>query len=170
MNSNTLHSMPRGVVWAFLILVAFFVFFPTYGNPKSSSIRTACLSNVKQMVLGNLQYATGYDDALPIADHWMNSLSLVESRVGDSTHDWERVFHDPTLFASGKYGYAFRREASALRLDKVDKPETYGLIFDSVFTQRNAVGGLSSLPQPGRHNGRNSVGHLDGHVKSIAMP
>jgi len=122
----------------------------------------SCLSNIKQLGLGVLMYANDYDDKLPKAAVWMDS-------IGEYTKG-SNLYHDPELNGTTEYGYAFRDKASGIKSASVAKPAEFQLIFDSVLLGRNAHSEPSTMPHPGRHLGHNCVGYMDGHAKSLAMP
>ena len=111
------------------------------------------------MVLGCVMYAYDYDEKLPFASKWMDTIVPYTKNQG--------VFHDPSRENDSEYGYAFEGRASGLDSSKVDAPDAYPLIFDSTLTGKSAAGPTSTMPLPGRHEGTNSVGYLDGHAKSI---
>jgi len=159
----------RWTVGAIVVSVACFIFLMPIGSPKEASKRTACLSNVKQMSLAALAYANDHDDKLPLAVNWMDSTPMYVGRGNYAPSETERVYHDVT-FSGDQYGYAFRLQASSKEISSIKTPSSFALIFDSKLMQRNAGSGLETLPSPGRHQGRNSVGYLDGHAKSVTEP
>ena len=63
------------------------------------------------------------------------------------------------------YGYAMNQAMSGAK--PPPNPDTVPLIFESVNLARNASGTLDSLPNPGRHDGKNSIGYADGHAKAV---
>jgi len=122
----------------------------------------ACISNVRQIAGGFGMYAADNDDALPNSAHWMDSIQ---------TGGWkgERGLHDEQALGTKVYGYAMRDSASELRISKVDAPDRFIIDFDSNLLGRSAHSDLSTMPQPGRHHGRDNMGFLDGHSKSAVV-
>ena len=57
------------VVIAIIAILAA-ILFPVFARAREKSRQTACLSNVKQIMLGVLMYAQDYDEVLPPADSW----------------------------------------------------------------------------------------------------
>jgi hypothetical protein len=143
---------------AFLIFV---IAFPALFQNKSSR-RMPCLSNVKQMNLGLLMYAEDHDQTLPLANGWMDSIGRYVYRGA--------VFHDFEGVGPGDYGYALRESAGGLKQATKKEPEKFATVFDSILTTRSAHSDPSSMPHPGRHNGRDAVGFLDGHARALPMP
>ena len=54
--------------------------FPVFARARENARRTSCLSNLKQLGLGLMQYTQDYDEAFPLvsfptpADSWTNSM------------------------------------------------------------------------------------------------
>ena len=144
------------VVIVGVILVVGAILFPVpSGYPTVKA--AVCLSNVKQSALGLLQYTADADDRFPPRDHWMDAtLPYVKS---------EDVWHCPSV-PKGAYGYAFNAALSRAKPPK--DPAKTPLVYDSVSPIRNASDLVTSLPKPGRHGGKNSVAHADGHAKRVA--
>src|SRR5437879_4143900 len=57
------------VVIAIIAILAA-ILFPVFAQAKAAAKATACLSNVKQSVVGALLYAQDYDDTWPILDNF----------------------------------------------------------------------------------------------------
>ncbi len=68
------------VVVAIIAILAA-ILFPVFGRARENARRTACLSNVKQIGLGLMQYAQDYDETFPA-----RSIS-----VGGSAVSWRQV-------------------------------------------------------------------------------
>ncbi len=137
-----------------LFVVLLFCFPWGYGNPKMKMSR--CLSNVKHQAIGLIIYEDDFDDRFPRGDRWM-----------DVTKEYlkaEDARHCPQV-PKGAYGYAFN---SLLSLAKTPKDaEKVVLIYDSTTSRRNASDRLSSLPRPGRHEGKDNIAFADGHAKAL---
>ena len=66
----------------------------------------------------------------------------------------------------GTQGYAMNSEVGGKRISEIASPAGTPLLFDSTLTGPNAHDNLSSLPSPGRHQGKNYVLFADGQVGS----
>ena len=141
------------------------ILFPVFAQSKGSK-RSPCLSNVKQTALGLLNYAADADDRLPSRDAWVDATYPY-------TKNWS-VYH--CLQATGtKRGYAF--DGALSRAQTTSEPSELPMVYDSVNPMKNASDLVTSLPRPGRHGvtkegdkGRNTIGYLDGHARSVQAP
>ena len=160
-------SKPRTRFWsgtfgewlAVFVVVAILValFFPVRvgGGP---SIRSACLSNVRQLSLGMLAYSGDWDGHAPIRDSWMDSIERYTRT--------ERIDRCPAVKGVDVYGYAFNAGVAKLDLN-ASSASTTPLVYDSVNLGRNASDLVTSLPDPGRHQGKDCVAYTDGHARAI---
>jgi len=147
-----------------IVLVVLAVVFPVFAQHGGSK-KSLCLSHIKQMSVGLLIYSGDNDDRLPQASRWMEAINA-SNPIG-TPKDREKIFREPEMPGFQGYGYAFRKKASTMKTDTVEKPTEYILVFDSILNQRNAASELDSMPQPGCHNGGDNVGYVDGHAKWI---
>lgn len=142
--------------FAFTLFVVFVVFCYPSGAGKERTKIARCLSNVKQQALAVIIYEDDFDDRYPRGDRWM-----------DVTKEYlkaEDMRHCP-LVPKGACGYAFN---SSLSLTKTPKDvEKVVLIYDSTTSRRNASDRFSSLPRPGRHEGKDNIAFADGHAKAL---
>ena len=141
-----------------LVVLALAIFVPTACGCKVASKGTACLSNLKQQALGEIVYAADHDDRFTTHRLWMDGIAPYVKLEG--------VFHDPEV-PKGVYGYAFN--AALSRAEAPVRPEKVPMVYDSVNPIRNASDFVTSFPSPGRHTGRDDIGHADGHAKSVPM-
>jgi prepilin-type processing-associated H-X9-DG protein len=127
------------------------------GDPPKK--KDGCISNLKQSGLAIIMYGGDYDDVMPPARKWM-----------DTIHEYvkaEAIFHCPAL--GGKaYGYAFHSDLAGKDTTKIKSPERAPLVFDSSQEHRSAVATLKSLPSPPRHEGKNNICYADGHTVAVA--
>lgn len=127
---------------------------------KQAAKRSACLSNVKQQSLGLIVYSTDYD-RFPPGRAWMDSTARY--RRGESAQkDW--TVHCPEV-PKNRFGYAFNAALSGAKLPK--RPELVPLTYESSNLRRNAVDPVTSLPRPGRHDGKSNLAYADGHARSV---
>lgn len=148
------------LVCAILVVVGFTLWPVTARDPFHPA--AICLSNVRRMTLGLLMYTQDYDDRLPPSRQWMDAIGAYGVKPYDLRCP-EVARKNP-----GDYGYALNSSLPHLRVAENARPQTLPLAFDSVFLDRNASSGLHGLPDPGRHDGKNSVSFLDGHVEMVA--
>ena len=127
-------------------------------NGSKMSPGTWCLSNFKLVDLGLVMYATDYDDRAPMRDGWMD---LADPYVKN-----QQLYHCPEVHGEGLYGYAMDSNVRSTLV----KPETTPFVYDSMNLGRSASDPFTSLPNPGRHGGRNVVGFVDGHANKIRNP
>ncbi|MBC8064001.1 MAG: DUF1559 domain-containing protein [Chlorobia bacterium] len=152
------------------ITVAFgsLLLWPVHAG-KDSARKYACLSNVKQMALACIMYASDYDDRFPNRDNWMDaSVPYLKDEDLLQCNILQRERKDPQI-----YGYAFNGQLSNAKLPR--RPDFVELVFESMNLARNASGSKGSLPNPGRHKvgdglPSNNVSYADGHAKAIASP
>lgn len=137
-----------GVTWAIT---------PVCTCGRGPAKRSACLSNLKQLGLGVLMYASDCDDKLPNRDSWMDEVEPYIKAPG--------VEHCPLTTGVGLYGYALN--ATARSIDDAPNPAEKELVYDSDNLSRNASDPGTSMPVQGRHEGKNNIAYLDGHVRSV---
>ena len=141
------------------------ILFPVFAQAREKARQVSCLSNEKQMALGVMMYAQDYDETYPAAPQWITqdrSLRQEPCRVclpqrGQSRADTRRRrvyvrLQQPTVEACLGVCESAPTDGNALRL---------------VCQTENASDALTSLPVPGRHQGRNNVAFGDGHAKSL---
>jgi len=103
-------------------------------------------------------YGTDHDDLAPLRDSWMDAT---EPYHMDAT-----VEHCPDVKGDGLFGYAFNAGVKSLNNAGSTDAAT-PLVYDSVNLAKNASDLATSMPQPGRHQGRDNVAYVDGHAKSV---
>ncbi len=139
------------------------VFFPVVACACSkASAGRGCLSQVKQIGMAHLMYAADHNDRLPHRDLWMDA-------VAPYVKNKETLLVDPEVKGHGQHGDAFDSRLSERVIEEVKDPEHQPLVFDSINLGKNASDPSTSLPNPGRHEGKNSIVYLDGHAKRIGL-
>lgn len=130
---------------------------------SGSSQRQVCLSNLKQLALGMLQYCQDYDEKYAPANQW---TSNIEPYVKNT-----QIFQCPAV--PGKYGYAMNYKLSRAVMAQINAPATTIMLFDSTLLVPNAYDAKqmpgASLPVPGRHEGYNNFAFSDGHCSASSM-
>jgi prepilin-type processing-associated H-X9-DG protein len=143
-----------GVVGAILVVVAA-ILFPVQSripHAREKSRQTACLSNVKQLVLAFQMYAGDHGDRLPLADSWVSAVWPYAKNRG--------LFVCPTDRKGSTLSYAMPWSMSEAKLGDIPEPERTPIVYD-------ADGSGAFAP---RHNGGGNVGFADGHAKWYATP
>lgn len=146
--------------WAILICAAFVVVAvctPVFagGGP---SIRTTCISHLKQVATGALIYTSDFDDLMPRADTWTDdSFPYIKT---------EDVFNCPLV---GRYGYAMNLQVAEMRISKLSSKEQVDTVafFDCRTIGRNVSAPPNQTPLPARHGDKNCFTFVDGHAKAL---
>ena len=118
-------------------------------------------SNLKQLCLAAMIYASDWDNYLPPADKWCDALYPYVKN--------ERIFRCLAL-PLDEYGYAFNKNLDGISLADVEFPAQTVLFFESTLGTRNAADTGKSLPDPPRHPEGNIYGFADGHVVQMKYP
>jgi prepilin-type processing-associated H-X9-DG protein len=141
---------------ALIIAALVFVLVPwRFNNRKEWG--PPCISNLKQSTISLGMYAADHDDLLP-PSAWMD--------VGKPYVKNDDIHRCPQCPVEGGYGHAMHEAMLGQRVFQARDAATI-LLFDSTLTQRNALGGLDTLPDPPRHGDKNGIAFADGHVKSV---
>ena len=111
----------------------------------------------QQQAIALAIYAEDGDGRYPDRDAWMDRL-LPYTKV-------DNLFHHPGPDWKSTYGYAFNAKLSRAKGPK--NPEMVPLVYDSANPIRNVSDPVTSLPQPGRHDGKNGIAYADGHARSV---
>ncbi len=126
--------------------------------------RITCITNVKEVCLAAAMYAEDYDARLPNATRWID-LTLPYLK-DEAAYRCPEVKRHPT----DDYGYAFNWSLSLKPLQSLKAPGRTPLIYDTDLLYRNACApGLIGLSRPPRHPNGNTIGFLDGHVRSMPL-
>jgi prepilin-type N-terminal cleavage/methylation domain-containing protein/prepilin-type processing-associated H-X9-DG protein len=85
------------VVIAIIAILAA-ILFPVFARARENARRASCMSNLKQISLGILQYTQDYDETLP---QWQTATNLGwATSVQPYVKSWQ-LFHCPSLSSSG---------------------------------------------------------------------
>ncbi len=125
------------------------VLFPTFAKSREKAHGTACLSNVKQIALAALMYASDHDGHLPNAWTWTEDLLPY---VGSSN-----VLQCP-LAPMELSSYAMVKRWSEEKLDDIPNPEDTVIVYE---TNRDGTPAF-------RHNDGMNVGFANGHAKWLS--
>jgi prepilin-type processing-associated H-X9-DG protein len=120
-----------------------------------------CLSNVKQLALGYLMYASDYDERMPLADKWCDGIYPYIRN--------EEVLRCPA--DDEQWSYAMNYKASRQSLGLVERPAETIILFETEPSRKNAYDeeGMpgTTIANPERHGGQNVFAYVDGHAKAI---
>lgn len=118
-----------------------------------------CLSHLKQLALGQLMYATDWDEVMPPADAWCDATMPYIRK--------EAIYACPAARES-PWGYAMNSDLSRVSMWAPSSPRNPAqtiTMYDSTTGSKNANDPLTSLPSPGRHQRGNNYAFMDGHAK-----
>ncbi|HZT44333.1 MAG TPA: hypothetical protein VFA07_19360 [Chthonomonadaceae bacterium] len=127
-----------------------------------------CAQNLQKLYFAFSQYAQDWG-SLPPADNWDDNEELT-GKV--QRNEW---LHCPAVSkgTDDKYGYAYNTEVAGRSLNGKplkDLPNAAKtpLLYDSSNLAKNAHDAMTSLPKPGRHEGKDYILYCDGHVEAVA--
>lgn len=120
----------------------------------------SCQTNLKQLMLGILQYSQDYNETLPPARKWMD---VIQPYVRS-----EQILHCPALTdpKPSEYGYALNQNLSGIRQSKLDNVAQTVAIYETDALERNAFG--AGEERAYRHGGGSNIAFADGHIKWFA--
>ncbi len=123
-----------------------------------------CLSNVKRLSGGVLQYSQDYDEKLPPAGRWEDAAMkrLPEPTYADDAARDPRVCPAATTPAS----YGMNSALAGVELGAVEAPAGTVLLFEADATAGQFVGGIGDVAAR-RHEGMSFLGFADGHAKGV---
>jgi prepilin-type processing-associated H-X9-DG protein len=132
---------------------------PAGGSPPPYN---RCVGHVKQVALGVIMYSSDFDDKAPPRDAWMD---VIDPYIKDKD-----LLMCPLVTENKMpgHGYAFNGLLGCKDIAHMKDAATTPMIYDSINYARNASDPVNSLPNPGRHEGKNVVGYVDGHAAGQA--
>jgi len=181
------------VVIAIIAILAA-ILFPVFARAREKARQTSCLSNIKQLSLGALQYAQDYDEMiLPANTRPVTGGTLIWSGIIMPYVGNEQVFACPssanhvfTAYADGNRGYmsigynwAFNLDLGVKSMASIQYPTQLVCFGDTnsgptadgyrgyefSMASRNCGANEALLA---RHNGGANLGFADGHAKWMA--
>jgi prepilin-type N-terminal cleavage/methylation domain-containing protein/prepilin-type processing-associated H-X9-DG protein len=182
------------VVIAIIAILAA-ILFPVFAKAREKARQSSCLSNVKQIVLGLMQYAQDYDERLPAGHTYAGGVGvwylaidpyIKNTQVRMCPSDGATPAIPPTCSYGVSYNNIFTDTGTGPRgasLGSLTAPADTLIMGDSAgiagpstwyyYSLKPYALGTSGqtyncIPHPGRHNGGNNVGFADGHAKWIA--
>ena len=131
---------------------------PEFVSARANAQRSSCQSNLKQQMLGILQYAQDYDGHYPPAAKWIDEIMpYVKS---------ETIFQCPSLEPGQKYGYALNQNLGGINQGAIGASAQTVAIYETDDLTRNAYGVQDERAY--RHGGGSNIAFADGHIKWFA--
>ncbi|MEN6641830.1 MAG: DUF1559 domain-containing protein [Armatimonadia bacterium] len=173
------------VVIAIIAILAA-ILFPVFAKAREKARQSSCLSNVKQITLGMLQYAQDYDERLILAamywgappnDYWTWMYEM-QPYVKNA-----QIFSCPSSVATGwngsmnttqNTGYGLFRLLSGAALGTIREPASVVLLADAgklsngnpyYLCDWNVDQSDNGVPPNPLHNDGANFGFCDGHAK-----
>jgi prepilin-type processing-associated H-X9-DG protein len=148
---------------ALVVGIVGFVAFSMLTIPGGSPPRyNSCMSQVNQLGLGVIMYSGDFDDKAPPRDAWMD---VIDPYIKNKDLLTCPLVAEKKMLG---HGYAFNSLLDSKDIAHVKDAATTPMIYDSINYGPNASDPVNSLPHPGRHDGKNVVGYVDGHAAGKA--
>ena len=129
-----------------------------FASARAVSHQSMCISNVKQIQDGVLQYSMDWDETFPPSSQW---AALSDRYVVKP--DGSAVWHCPESVSP--FSYASNQAIGGQAIKDMDELAATIYLFESDASIWNVTGGKANLPPTARHNGGNTYGFMDCHVK-----
>ena len=133
------------------------ILFPVFAQSRGPT-KMVCYSRLRQIATTSHVYVSDNDGRFPDAGHWCDALD---------PYIKTKDVHHCTECPGADYCQAMHDKMSHARLDKIAKPESQILFFESAARIRNAHGDESLIRRPGLHRNRSYVAYADGSVRSL---
>ncbi len=149
-SSNTLviAVVIAGVAFVLLAALAIFaaILLPVFGRAKDKAQQTQCMSNLKQLEMAMLIYATERKEVLPPADSWEEAIA---EYIGDAA-----------ILTCPKTGkrYVFNEALGGMDIKHIEDPARTPMLWEPAVDAEGLVG---------PHMGQFTVGYVDGHVTVV---
>ena len=180
------------VVIAIIAILAA-ILFPAFARARENARKASCMSNLKQIGLGILQYAQDYDEKFPMQDlsvgnrHFgvllqpylkSTQLFVCPSAAGSNnlvpgTQTTLRDYNwitgsaaSPTFVASYGMNSAISSYGGGFPLSQFQSAALTGLFFDATWPEVAAISTTSNFgADANRHFDGLNIAYADGHVK-----
>ncbi|MEZ0326021.1 MAG: hypothetical protein ACAH95_08940 [Fimbriimonas sp.] len=152
-------TVVEGILVLLIIVLILAFLFPTFSGGHGSP-KTACLSNLKQVGIGQLIYASDHDDRTLLGPGWMD--------VAAPYLKIEHVYTCSEVKKGTEYGYAFNQFMGGAKIGSVDDA-TKHVFYDTRNLERSVCEFLPQFPVPGRHSGFNTIAYADSHARALRM-
>ncbi|MGD8236967.1 MAG: DUF1559 domain-containing protein [Armatimonadota bacterium] len=144
------------VVVVIPIIVLAAILFPVFAKAKEKARQAACMSNIKQLGMACMMYATDNDGQLPTAVDAQGFHDAISPYVQN-----EGLFTCPS--ARDEQSYAFNPNLAGVNIEELPDAMNTPMLWEA----GAQPGGLPPVPgtTTGRHNGGDNVAFADGHCK-----
>lgn len=154
---------------AALLIILTLILFPIHiGDEKISGKTTACISNLKQLSTSLIMYMSDYDERMPNAKSWCDSIN--EYKRPNATlsctalpSSWEAV----QMPDSDGLGFSMNAFLSAVDTRRFEEQADTYMLYESSTIGKNVSEFFPRLPVPSRHQGKYVVTFLDGHARTF---
>jgi prepilin-type N-terminal cleavage/methylation domain-containing protein/prepilin-type processing-associated H-X9-DG protein len=171
------------VVIAIIAILAS-ILFPVFSRARENARRSSCQSNVKQILLGVMQYTQDYDEQYPRMYAFSGATPIYWPQLVEPYVKSTQLYNCPSSSNAPfstigavvpHYGYNAMFDYSQIALSAVNQPSATVLFADTSGCLRSAPEGfaveeiaynLIRVPAY-RHLDTTVVGFADGHVKSM---
>ncbi|HEY3396213.1 MAG TPA: PKD domain-containing protein [Armatimonadota bacterium] len=145
-----------------LFVVAALVLYSIAARPPRVASSSVCLSNVKQLLLGSLMYASDNDEHFPPAPDWPERIYpyVKNALIYDCPNDKSPRHYSETI---RQLSYTMNMGANQLSTKAISRPVELGVLFDGA----QVCGGSEAAAF--RHNEGANVGFADGHAKWLSQ-
>jgi hypothetical protein len=135
--------------------------FPTFSQARNAARTASCSSNLKQLSVALMMYATDYDNVLPPAERWTDGARVYSSDPG--------VLECPA--APGTPGYAYNSLLDRKPLSRIWTPGEQPMLFDSTAARPNAADALKTYVarHPKSSGPVGVVAFADGSVRTVGV-
>ncbi len=123
-----------------------------------------CLSNIKQLSVGELLYAQDYDDHFNLAKNWSEAITPDGANSEKYLkHTAINPFRCPAAESPASYG--MNAALSSIVMEKINDSSDTVLLFDADAPIRSFAGGDVVVAWK-RHRGMPNISFADGHARS----
>lgn len=129
-----------------------------FASAQAASHQSMCISNVKRIELGALQYSADWDETFPTSSQWAALSDKYVVKTNGSA-----VWRCPE--SAFPFSYASNQAIGGQTLKDMDDLYATVYLFESDAGDWNVAGGKANLPPTARHSGGNTYGFMDGHAK-----
>lgn len=144
-----------------IIGVLMAILFPVYSTARQKAYETVCISNMRQLTLAILAYASNHNERLPDASTWVSDIM---PHVKD-----QDIFKCRRDGSGEDCSYAMNAALSGRSLSMLNDTGVV-LLYETATPGPCPYGGVEDIADPPRHNGGNIYGFADSHVKWHKKP
>jgi prepilin-type N-terminal cleavage/methylation domain-containing protein/prepilin-type processing-associated H-X9-DG protein len=177
------------VVIAIIAILAA-ILFPVFAKAREKARQSSCMNNVRQMTTAFLSYAQDYDENLPmyqdssytwgwyvVIDPYLKSpqIKRCPSQTASAVCDYGVIYPDVSGVGTAKTMGDIKVPAECGMITETENqsdaanPGKRGgdlyLAYSPFVSGKQTWANMYGLAYPGRHNGGNNCGFVDGHAK-----